>query len=601
MNKKKNKSNHFSSDNKNKLSLVNGKKLWWSLLAILFLTLIIYFPSLKNDFVSLDDDSYVINNPLIQQFDLKVLFTTYWMGNYHPFVLLVYTFIFSIFNDSPFAYHFVNLLIHLLNTAIVLWMVFELVGVCEIAIVVSLFFGIHPMHVESVAWVSELKDLLYTLFFLLSLFYYVKYVKNGLNSKYFVLSLIFFLFSLFSKGMGVSLSIVLLLIDYFLKRKFNFKLIIEKIPFFLLSIIFGFIAIKAQQDSGAIPSDGYSFLQRAVFACYSFVIYLMKIIVPINLSAFYLYPIKSGGNISAGFYIFPLLVGIIFCSVIYSAKKVTGIFFGAGFFVATILLVLQLIPVGSAMMADRYTYIPSIGLFLIIALGLYQLYQSYNYSKVAVSLFVLLTISFSFLAYQRTAVWANSMSLYNDILKNGEVPMAYSNRGMLYQNTGDYVSAENDFNKAILLSPNYKEAYMNRSNLLIGLGKYNEALPDCNRTIELDPVNAKAYYNRGSLYYNQGDYKKSLLDFDKSIELNPQFVEAYCNRANIYDVDMKYDMAIANYTIAIELKPLFVLAYSNRSRVYIKLNRLGEACADLKIAMNLGDKDAAVIINTICK
>ena len=600
MNKKKNKSNHFSSDKKNRFPEIKGKKYWWSLIAILFLTLIIYLPSLKNEFVSLDDDGYVINNPLIQHFNLKLMFTSYCMGNYHPFVLAVYTFIYSVAKDLPFTYHLVNLLIHLLNTAIVLFLIYELVGVVEIAIVVSLFFGIHPMHVESVAWVSELKDLMYTSFFLFSLLFYIKYIKNDLSKKYFVFSLIFFLCSLFSKGMGVSLTVVLLLIDYYLQRKIQLKIFLEKIPFFILSIVFGVIALNAQKNSGAIPDEIYPLSQRIVFASYSFVLYIVKLIAPVNLSAYYLYPSKVGENIPDSFFIFPALILLIISGCFYAIKKYRIIFFGICFFSATIFLVLQLIPVGSALMADRYTYIPSIGLFLILSFGLNNLYQSETFKIVAIGLFLFFSICFSVLSYQRIEIWKNSMNLYNDILKNGEVPMAYSNRGMLYQNVGDFVNAENDFNKAILLSPNYKEAFMNRSNLLIGLGKYNEALPDCNRTIELDPLNAKAYYNRGSLFYNQGDYKKSLIDFNKSIVLNPQLAEAYCNRANIYDLNQQEDLAITDYSKAIQLNSMFALAYSNRARVYLKLKRMGEACQDLKTAFNLGNKDAYEMYNNFC-
>ncbi|MEI7801229.1 MAG: tetratricopeptide repeat protein [Bacteroidota bacterium] len=579
----------------------DSKKLYFALAAVLILTLIIYFPSLKNELVSLDDDGYVINNPLIQHFSLKLLFTSYWMGNYHPFVLAVYTFIYSVAKDSPFAYHLINLLIHLLNTAVVLFLIYDLVGIFEVAVAVSLFFGIHPMHVESVAWVSELKDLMYTSFFLFSLLFYIKFVKSGLNKKYFVLSLIFFLFSLFSKGMGVSLALVLLLVDYFMSRKIELKIFIEKIPFFFLSIVFGIIAINAQQDSGAIPSEIYDLPHRIVFACCGFVLYIVKLIAPLNLSAYYLYPTSVSEKIPGLFYIFPVLIFLIIAVCIYSFKKNKIVFFGICFFAATIFLVLQLIPVGSALMADRYTYIPSIGIFLILCCSLNYLYRSKLYKRIALGLFLIFSISFSLLAYQRTEIWKNSMNLYNDILKSGEVPMAYSNRGVLFQNAGDYVSAEKDFNKAIELSPDYKEAYMNRSNLLIGLGKYDQALPDCNKTIELDSLNPKAYYNRGALFYSRGDYQKALPDYDKSIELNSLFTEAYCNRANIYDVNQQYDLAIADYSKAIQFNSSFALAYSNRARVYIKLKRLGEACQDLKTAYDLGNKDAYLMYNDFCK
>ena len=134
----------------------------------------------------------------------------------------------------------------------------------------------------------------------------------------------------------------------------------------------------------------------------------------------------------------------------------------------------------------------------------------------------------------------------------------------------------------------------------MAIGKNDLALLDCNRAIDLDSANAKVFYNRGNLFYSTGDYKKALIDYEKCISLNPNIAEVYCNQANIFDVNSKYELAISSYTKAIELKPAFALAYSNRSRVFIKLNRLGEACADLKTALSLGYNDAAVTINSIC-
>ncbi len=580
---------------------VSDKKTAIALSGILLLCLVIYWPLLKNDFVSLDDSQYVLNNPLIHHISFKNLFTTYWMGNYHPFVMLAYSVIYSVAHESPFAYHFSSLFIHLINTSLVLFLIIELTGVFEIAVIVSLFFGIHPMHAESVAWVSELKDLMYACFFLLSLLYYMKYAKQPALKKYFLLSLFFFLCSLFSKGMGASLSIVIILVDFYFKRKVSAKTIAEKIPFLILSVVFGIIAIKAQQATGAIPDLSYTGGERILIAAYGFINYIIQLIAPYQLSAYYLYPFKAGESIAAIYYFNIILILAITAAVIYSIKKTRTILFGTSFFIATIVLVLQLIPVGSAAMADRYSYIPSIGLFLLVATGLNYLYRNFKFKLVAIGLFIAMTIGYCYVARERIMVWKNSMALYNDMLASGDVPMAYGNRGLLYQNDGDLVKAESDFNKAIALSPNYKEAFTNRGNLNLALKKYDNALNDYNRVIQLEPSNPKSYYNRGILYYTIGDYEKASADFLTTIKIDPNIAEAHINLANIYDVNSKFNDALDEYTKAISLNPSLAIAFSNRALVYIKLNRMGEACNDLKQAASLGDKNAENSMREVCK
>ena len=580
---------------------LSGNKAGIVLAGILLTCFAIYWQSLKNDFVSLDDSEYVLNNSLIHQFNFKNLFTTYWMGNYHPFVMLLYSAIYSFAKESPFAYHFICLLIHLINTSVVLFLIIELTGVFEIAVIVSLFFGIHPMHVESVAWVSELKDLMYAAFFMFSLLCYMKYAKQPAFKKYFLLSLFFFLCSLFSKGMGASLSVVIILVDFYFKIKFTTKKILEKIPFLILSVVFGIIAIKAQQSTGAIPDLSYTGFERMLIAAYGFINYIILLVVPYQLSAYYLYPFIAGESISAVYYFNVFLMVALTVLAIFSIRKTRLVIFAVGFFIATIILVLQLIPVGSAVMADRYSYIPSIGLFLLVATALNYLYRSYKFKLVGIALFIAMAVGYSYVAYKRTLVWKNSLALYNDMLSAGEVPIAYGNRGLIYQNEGDLEKAESDFNKAIALSPNYKEAFTNRGNLNLALKKYDKALNDFNRVIQLEQTNAKAYYNRGVLYYTTGDYDKASADFFETIKIDPNIAEAHINIANIYAVNSKFNDALAEYSNAISLNPSLAIAYNNRALVYIKLNRIGEACNDFKQAAALGDKNAENSMREVCK
>lgn len=292
------------------------------------------------------------------------------MGNYHPFTILTFAIEYYFFGLNETGYHTVNLLLHLMNAILVFRAVLLLGNKGGVALIAALFFGIHPLHVESVAWVSELKDLLYTFFFLASYIFYLKYIKGG-HKKYYIMALFLFLASLLSKAMAVSLPVVFILTDYFKGRKINKSTLVDKIPFFFLAIAFGIVAILAQKSFGATDVDKFPFLQRILFACYGFISYLLKLLFPLNLSAYYPYPVNSGENIPIKYYIYLIVFAGLMAGVIFSLRFKKDISFGIGFFAITIFLVLQLFPVGETFMADRYSYVPSIGIFYLAGEGLY--------------------------------------------------------------------------------------------------------------------------------------------------------------------------------------------------------------------------------------
>ncbi len=562
---------------KKNMSATEKKKIWMALGGILLLTLIAYLPALSNGFVNLDDDRYIETNQMIRHFDLKILFTSFWMGNYHPLVMMVYTWIYSFVQLDPTAYHTVNLIIHLINTSLVLFVILEITGVFEIAVVVSLLFGIHPIHVESVAWVSELKDLMYTCFFLSSLIWYIKYLKNDYNKKYFIFSLLFFLCSLFSKGVGVSLTIVLVLIDYFMGRKIETKIFIEKIPFFILSIIFGVVAIKAQQDLGAIQDAVFSFPQRIVFACYGFVTYIFKIIIPINLSAYYPYPAKTGESIPSVYYGYPVIFIAIIAGVFYSFKKTNKILFSIGFYAITVALVLQLLPVGGAVIADRYSYIPSIGVFLLFAFGLFELYKNTSYKSIATALLVVMTGAYSFMTHQRTQVWKDGMTLWTDVIDKGnEVALAYNNRGVLFKKSGELEKAMKDYKHSLSLSPDNCDTWSN-----IGLIFWQQGLQN---------KNMQRVYNDTAIKY-----------LNKALSIDPKFATAYSNRGSVRSTMGDNNGALEDYTKAIEFDVNFADPYYNRGIVYFNLGRKDEACNDLRKAAQLGHNIAPNAVRDLCK
>jgi protein O-mannosyl-transferase len=568
----------------------------WVLPCILLATVLVYVPSFKGAFVW-DDSKYIQDNPLITSIDLKALFSKYVMGNYHPFTMLGYAIQYLFFGLSPVAYHVVNLLIHLSNVALAYYAILYLTNNNKVAIISSLFFGIHPMHVESVAWISELKDLLYTFFFLAAYILYLRYMKQQSKRLYYF-SIVLFLCSLLSKGMAVSLPVVLLLTDYFLGRKTTRQTVMEKIPFFVLALVFGIIAVYAQKSSEAIQDIAkFSVLQRVIFACYGFVTYLVKLVFPVHLSAFYPYPIKTGESLPAYYYLYPLALLLVAGLVLYSIRFSKKVFFGIGFFAATVFLVLQLLPVGDAVMADRYSYVPSLGIFYLAGEGFIWLWNR-NKKTLAFALTSLFTIFFAIQTYSRCHIWENGVTLWTDVIdKYPNVAVAYNNRGGTLINEKRYEEAISDFTRAIEIRPDYYDAYNNRGLLFFDTQKNEEALKDFNKAIELQPTHAEVYSNRGLLMMQFNRYKEALSDFDKAIQLQPTYSQAYYNRGLLATNEGRTDQAFKDYEMALKLNPAYAEAYVNMGVLLHQQNKLEEALTEYNKALTLNPANPQVYYN----
>jgi tetratricopeptide (TPR) repeat protein len=583
-----------------KASQNDSWKYFGALGIIVLVSFIAYFPVLQNNFQEAwDDTSYIRDNPLIYSFNLKEIFSKYVMGNYHPFTMVTLATEYHLFGLNATAFHAVNLIFHLLNVILVFYAVFLLSDKRGVAIIAALLFGVHPIHVESVAWAAELKDLQYTFFFLASYIYYLKYLKDP-QKKFYFLAILLFVASLLSKAMAASLPVVLLLTDYFKGRKINTKTMLEKAPFFVLSLIFGVLAIVAQHSSEFLLEETFfTFPQRIVFACYGFITYLYKLVLPLHLSAYYPYP-SSGGSIPVYFYAYVIVLIGLAAVIMYSLRFTKKIIFGLAFFAITVLLVLQLLPIGGAIMADRYAYIPSIGIFYLAGEGMNVLWNK-NLKWLGIVLLIGFTIFFSVATHTRSLVWKNDMTLWDDVIsKYQTVALAYYNRGLEYMNENNMDQALTDYNKAIELKPNYTEAYVNRGNIMRGNQKNADALNDYNKALAVNPNFSKAYFNRGILYMNEQRFEESLADFSKAIELNPGYYKAYSNRGNVLYSEKRYEEAIAEFSKAIDLKSDYAEAYYNRglAEYYSGNNRAG--CEDFKRSADLGFKQATDIMNQLC-
>ncbi len=595
-----------------------------ALFVILSITFAVYIPTFQNEVTNWDDQNYVslktkdnINgNTMLENLDvetLKKIFYSedlkerYFMGNYHPLTMLSLNLNYQVTGADedgetiPWLFQLTNILLHVISTALLFFIILKLFDNLEIAIITALLFGIHTIHVESITWISERKDVLYTAFYLSSLLFYIEYIKKE-KIQFIIIAFLFFLLSLLSKAQAVSLAVTFVAVDYFLNRKLlSAKIIIEKIPFVALGMLFGLIAINAQDEGYAIQSGVYGFHKRIAIAGYGFTQYLIKLIIPFNLSAIYPYPDIVDKTIPTYYWLGLIPSFLVGGAGIYFFKKDKKITFAILFFILNILLLLQLIPVGSAMYSDRYAYIPSIGFFIAIAYlsnlitdkkisFLESLSSKIKIGGINITVFHIIIFLYigllSYMTIEREHVWKNSLTHWSDVIeKQPKAVVSYNNRGTIYNNTAkeykennDYqkfkeykLLAIDDFSNAIKRKPDYTSAFYNRGSCKKELGAefsdtalVKEAIKDFDKSIAIDLKFVAAYQERGGAYDFLGEFQKALSDYNTTIQLNPENSEVVINKGVTLGKMGKYKEAIETFDIAININPENASAYSNR-------------------------------------
>jgi tetratricopeptide (TPR) repeat protein len=569
----------------------------WVLPAILIFTALLYSRVLFNDFAWGDDEIYIQKNPFIRDFSfngIRAIFSSFYFSNYNPLTTLSYLFEFKFYGLNPLLYHLWNVLLHLLNTWLVFKLTEKLSGKKITAVIVSLLFAIHPMHVESVAWISERKDVLYTSFYLLSLLFYLRYLDSGKKIKNYLSTVLLFICSLLSKPAAVTLPVLLILIDLYKGRKLNTKIFLEKLPFFLLSLLFGILTIMAQKSGGSIKnlSASFSSIERIFLFTYSVSFYIIKAIAPFRLSVMHYFPDTHGGALPFLYYASLPFLAIILWLVIKRNSFRKEIIFGVLFFLITISVMLQIIPVGNAIASERYTYVPYVGLFYIAGQWIATI-EKKRKRDIAFTLLSLFVILFSYQTWNRISEWKNTETLCTEVIqKNPERFDCYYFRGLEKCGKGNLQSAILDFDKAILLKPELPEAYYNRGLVYKELGKNEFAMLDYNMAIKLKPDYAEAYNNMGMVNYESGDLKSAMVNYNKAISLKHDFAVAYNNRGWLYYEAGDSISAMLDYNKAILQKPDFALAYNNRATLKEKISDFDGAMKDINTAITLANKDA---------
>jgi hypothetical protein len=522
-----------------------------------------FLPALSGGLVW-DDEYYVKANETIRSLSpasLAVLATAPQVGNYHPLTMLSLALNHAAGGIDPFGYHLVNLLLHLANVVLVHRLVLDLARRSDAAAVAAAFWGLHPLRVESVAWISGRKDVLYTAFFLLALLAYRRYARDEAKSRASYLgSLASYVASLLSKGMAVSLTLVLPLSDFLDRRGLSRRSILDKLPYLLLSLALGWVAIRVQGTAEAIHLEhGRAVFDRIALAGYGFVFYLAKTVWPSGLSLFYPYPTPPSDPLPAvvhlGFGASIVLVALALGTVRFTRKIAFGFFF----FLANVLFVLQVLPVGNAVAADRYTYLASVGLAYLVGEGfvaLRGLAEARGTPRAVVpALASVVLAALGAATFARCGVWRDSATIWGDVIaKQPTVVIAYVQHGNAIADLGDKTGARRDYQEAIRRNPEY---------LL-------------------------AHYNLAYLDGESGDFAAAVQGFTRVLELDPDMVWARLYRGDALRRVRRPADAIADYDRAIALAPALAPAYEGRARARLDLGDRERALADARRAQELG-------------
>jgi tetratricopeptide (TPR) repeat protein len=587
-----------------KSGLIKEKYFPW-LAALLLLTLVVFYSSLQNGFTNWDDDVYVTQNPVVQELsgeNVAAMFGEFQAGLYQPITMLSLALDWETGAGSPFVFHLTNLLLHLLNTLLVFVVIRRLFSVNRIALIAAVLFGVHTLHVESVVWVTERKDVLYALFYLLAIWQYVSYAQ-GKKMKNYSIALVLFTLALMTKGMAVALAPSLLLIDFSLQRKGELKrVLIEKIPFFALAIFFGYLAIQGQSQSGAHDvTQNQGLVRQGAFAGYALWTYFGKLLAPINLSAIYSYPAAVGTGLGI-YWIFPALSLGVLGVLLWLRKKQRILFFGLAFFLVNIVLVLQVLPVGVGFMSDRFAYVSSIGIFVMLGFAFHHFYEKKQAIRgVLVALGLGYILFLSVLTFQRSKIWENSFTLWDDaIQKDDSQFLPYSNRGLFLMENGDPQAALHDFSTSLQLDQSHAKTWYNRGTAYASMSDFQAAITDFSHAIQLYPEYADAFANRGLMKASLGLDNQAIKDYNQALEFNPIQINALTNRGTAYYYTKQFDKAMVDLNKAIALNPFESLALYIRGMCHFERGEQALGCADLQESYHLGFQAAGPTLDQYC-
>ncbi|MBI4844392.1 MAG: tetratricopeptide repeat protein [Nitrospirae bacterium] len=574
---------------------------------------IVFLPALGNGFLIWDDDTLVTDNLHIRSLgidSIKWIFTNVGISIWYPATMLSFAADYAVWGLNPKGFHLTNNILHSLNAFFVFMLVYRLVNAggderwrgkpaIAAAAATALLFGVHPLRVESVAWIAERKDVLYSFFYLLSILAYLKYASlDAGRKKYYFLSIFLFALSLMSKPMAVTLPVVLLILDSYPLKRLDAKggtvnALIEKIPYALLSIASSAATVMTNVSKGSLMGlETHPVWTRLLVAAKAYLFYLYKMMIPLKLAPYYPYPDK--GEILSWGYIGGMAAFLAITAAVFIYRK-RAVASAWAYYLVSLLPVIGIVQLGSYAAANRYTYLPMLGPFILIGVATGSVFLRAGKKGLQAFVIVLMLIAagvLSTITWGDTGNWKDTVTLwsYQIRLHPDKVPIAYTNRGIEYAKQGQTELALADYNKAVGVDPKYVKAYNNRGVAYASLKRYKEAIADYDIAIRLNPKLAEAYSNRGVAYGMLGDSEKTIRDCGRAIELNPGIPDSYYNRGIAYMDAGDYENAVNDFSTALKLNPWHLKAYNNRGNAYAKLERHELAIKDYGTAIEINAK-----------
>lgn len=568
----------------------------WIAAALALLTLAAYSSVSSFEFSTFDDPQYVVDNPRVNQGlsreSVAWAFTTGHASNWHPLTWLSHMLDAQLFGMRAGYHHWVSVLLHVANTLLLMAFLVRTTGAVGRSAFVAALFALHPLHVESVAWIAERKDVLSTLFFMLTLLFYQRYARAATPARYLPVFACLAL-GLMAKPMLVTLPFVLLLLDVWPLGRYRpgegggpvLRLVAEKLPLFALAAASSIITFLVQREGGAVSGLELTPLGlRLANALVSSVLYIRNMFWPANLAVMYPMP----ASIPAWQWLGALLTLLaISYGVLRQATRRPWLAVGWFWYLGTLVPVIGLVQVGTQAMADRYTYIPLIGLFIIVSWGGYDLLARYARPRWTVPLLAtLLVAALSAATWHQTRYWSDARTLWQHALEvSRDNYRAHVALGSLLEEEGHNREAAEHFAAALRIEPRYAEAHNKLGVALAALGHPDQALEHYRRALRLNPGLAAAHTNLGNALAAQGRLDGALREYQEALRLNPDDALAANGMGSALDEMGRVDEAITLYRRALDLDPNLAAAHNNLAAAFAKKGRVDEAVAEIRAAL----------------
>jgi len=576
-------------------------------LLLIFATLVVFHRLPTHDFINLDDNLLVYENPHVLAGFTKEgviwAFTEFHAEYWHPVTWLSHMLDCQLFGLRPGLHHLSSLLFHLANCVLLLLILRKMTGSLWRSAFVAALFAMHPLHVESVAWVAERKDVLSAFFWFLTIWAYARYAEQP-GLKRYLLVLLFFGLGLMAKPMVVTLPFVLLLLDYWPLGRLQlhtvrtvsdfdiptssfFHLVREKIPLFVLTAVTIVATVVVQEKVGALKSlEAFPLTTRIANALVSYTGYIAKMIWPHNLAVYYPHPGTIPGWQVAGSGLLLLCVSVM---VIKAARNRPYLAVGWLWYLGTLVPVIGLVQVGSQAMADRYTYLSLVGLFIMIAWGVPSLLAGWHHKRnVLVISATVLLLGCVVGTWGQVRHWKNSVTLFQHTLKGTtNNHFAHNNLGVALATRGRLAEAIYHYFQALRINPDTAEVHNNLGNALTAQGSVDRAMSHYYQALKIDSNNARTYNNLGNLLANQGKTEEAVNHYTEALRLEPSYAGAHYNLGNVLAEQGRTEEAINHFTEALRIMPYWAGVHNNLGVVLENRGRLEEAIDHYQEALRL--------------